>query len=132
MTVLALPERPLIEQIAAVERGLPGRALAEVAEELGLSQSRVIKGLNLAQRTVTAHQKGRRLLSALESERLYRLIRVIAQLRQVFTTNAAAAEWITAPAAGVGNRAPLDLLATDLGAQKVESLIRAMIHGVPR
>lgn len=28
-------------------------------------------------------------------------------------------------------RAPLEMLATDLGAQKVETLLRAMIHGVP-
>jgi hypothetical protein len=27
---------------------------------------------------------------------------------------------------------PLEMLATDLGAQKVENLLRAMMHGVPR
>jgi putative toxin-antitoxin system antitoxin component (TIGR02293 family) len=132
MSVLTLAARPLAEQIQTLERGLPSSALAEIAAILGLPKARIIEGLKLVLRTVTHREKTHQRFSAMESERLYRLVRVRALAREIFSADAAVAEWLNAPDRGLGNRAPLEMLATDLGAQKVESLLRAMMHGVPR
>lgn len=132
MSVMSLPERSLNEQIRTVERGLPSRALAEIARVLGLPKARIVEGLKLVQRTVTEREKTRSRFSAVESERLFRVVRVRALARETFATDAAVAQWMNLPDRSLGNRAPLEMLATDLGAQKVESLLRAMMHGVPR
>jgi putative toxin-antitoxin system antitoxin component (TIGR02293 family) len=132
MSVLALPARPLTEQIHALERGLPSSALAEIATVLGLPKARIIEGLKLVVRTITEREKKHERFSSMESERLYRVVRVRALAREIFSTDAAVADWMSGADRSLGNRTPLEMLATDLGAQKVENLLRAMMHGVPR
>jgi len=132
MSVLTLTARPMAEQIKSLERGFPSSALAEIAAALGLPKARIIEGLNLVLRTVTQREKKRERFSAMESERLYRLVRVRALAREIFSTDVAVAQWLSIPDRSLGARTPLQMLATDLGAQRVESLLRAMMHGVPR
>lgn len=132
MSVLALPGKSLSEQIQTVERGLASGALAEIAKALGLPKARIVEGLRLVQRTVTEREKKHQRFSAAESERLYRVVRVRALAREVFTTDHAVAEWLSVPDRSLSNKTPLQMLTTDLGAQKVEGLLRAMMHGVPR
>jgi putative toxin-antitoxin system antitoxin component (TIGR02293 family) len=73
-----------------------------------------------------------RRIKPMESERIYRVARVRALAREIFSADAAVAEWMSVPDRSLGNRTPLEMLVTDLGAQKVENLLRAMMHGVPR
>lgn len=68
----------------------------------------------------------------MESECRLRLLRVQALAREIFSSNQAIAEWLGAADRSLGNRTPFELLGTDLGAQRVENLLRAMMHGVPR
>jgi putative toxin-antitoxin system antitoxin component (TIGR02293 family) len=131
MSILSLTERPLGEQIEVLERGLPSSALGEIATALGLPKARIIKALKLVLRTMTEREKKHERFSTTESERLYRIVRARSLAREIFSSDTAVAEWLGAPDRSLGGRAPLEMLATDLGAQKVESLLRAMIHGVP-
>jgi putative toxin-antitoxin system antitoxin component (TIGR02293 family) len=131
MSILTLTERPLGEQIEVLERGLPSSALGEIATALGLPKARIIKALKLVLRTMTEREKKHERFSTAESERLYRIVRARSLAREIFSSDAAVAGWLGAPDRSLGGRAPLEMLATDLGAQKVESLLRAMIHGVP-
>lgn len=131
MNILTLPSRPMNEQIQALEAGLPSTALGELAELLGLSKARLIEALKLVQRTMTDREKRRERFSPVESERLYRVVRVRSLARKIFATDAAASEWLNLPDRSLGNKAPLEMLATDLGSQKVENLVKAMMHGVP-
>jgi len=128
---MTLTERPLGEQIEVLERGLPSSALGEIATALGLPKARIIKALKLVLRTMTEREKKHERFSPAESERLYRIVRARSLAREIFSSDAAVAEWLGAPDRSLGGRAPLEMLATDLGAQKVEGLLRAMIHGVP-
>ncbi len=132
MSVLSLTSRPLSEQIQTLERGFPSGALAEIAATLGLPKARLIEGLKLVVRTVTQRENKHERFSLTESERIYRVVRARALAREIFSTDAAVAEWLSTPDRSLGGRAPLEMLATDLGAQKVEGLLRAMMHGVPR
>ena len=54
-----------------------------------------------------------------------------AQLRQLFTTDAAVARWLDTPDRSLNKKTPREMLATARGASRVDNLIRAMIHGVP-
>ena len=132
MSIFTLTSRPLAEQIQTIERGFPSSALAEIAAILGLPKARIIEGLKLVVRTITQREKKHERFSPMESERLYRVVRVRALAREIFSADTAVAEWMSVPDRSLGNRTPLEMLATDLGAQKVENLLRAMMHGVPR
>ncbi|MGD0835025.1 MAG: MbcA/ParS/Xre antitoxin family protein [Polyangia bacterium] len=60
-----------------------------------------------------------------------RLIRIHKLAREVFTSDAAVAEWLTADDIALGKSTPLAMLSTDVGAAQVTNLLQAMIHGVP-
>ena len=131
MNVLTLADRLPNEQIAALERGLPSTSLAQIAGMLNLPKQSIIAALRLAQRTITLREKTRKPFTLEESERLLRVLRLHRLARQVFTTNEAVAQWLSAPDRSLGMKSPLEMLATDVGAAKVENLAQAMMHGVP-
>jgi len=131
MNVLTLADRLPNEQIAALERGLPSASLAQIAGMLNLPKQTIIAALRLAQRTITLREKTRKPFTLEESERLLRVLRLHRLARQVFTTNEAVAQWLSAPDRSLGMKSPLEMLATDVGAAKVENLAQAMMHGVP-
>ena len=131
MNVLTLADRLPNEQIAALERGLPSASLAQIAGMLNLPKQNIIAALKLAQRTITSREKTGKPFTLEESERLLRVLRLHRLARQVFTTNEAVAQWLSAPDRCLGMKSPLEMLATDVGAAKVENLAQAMMHGVP-
>ena len=131
MNVLALADKLPNEQIAALERGLPSASLAQIAGMLNLPKQSIIAALRLAQRTVTLREKTHKPFTLEESERLLWVLRLHRLARQVFTTNEAVAQWLSAPDRSLGMKSPLEMLATDVGAAKVENLAQAMMHGVP-
>ena len=131
MNVLTLADRLPNEQIAALERGLPSASLAQIAGMLNLPKQSIIAALKLAQRTITSRENTGKPFTLEESERLLRVLRLHRLARQVFTTNEAVAQWLSAPDRSLGMKSPLEMLATDVGAAKVENLAQAMMHGVP-
>ena len=131
MTIFALQDAPISQQIAAVERGIPSSFLRSLASTTGLSEQRILRGLDLSQRTITARKKAGARFSAVESERILRVVRIYRTASKVFTTRLAISEWLAAPDRSLGSKSPLEMLRTDLGTAKVENLVRAMIHGVP-
>jgi putative toxin-antitoxin system antitoxin component (TIGR02293 family) len=131
MTVLQLVEQSPAAQVAAIEKGLPSRVLQQLLALVGVSQKALLDALGLAPRTIGHRVNKNQRFSATESERLLRVLRVQKLAREVFSTDAAVAQWLTAPDASLGKRTPLAMLATDVGAGQVHNLLQAMIHGVP-
>ena len=130
-SILSLAGKPVSEHIAAIERGLPSSSLGQIARLLGLPKQRLVAALRFAQRRVSERDRTKARFSLEEAERLLRVLRVHQLARVVFTSDEAVAQWLDAPDPSLGMKTPLDLLATDLGAAKVENLAHAMIHGVP-
>lgn len=131
MSVFSLAEKSPAEQIAAIQRGLPGSALRQIVAGIGLSQKAIVAALGLSPRTVALRASRGQAFSAAESERLLRVIRMRRQAREVFATDAAVAQWLSTADPALGGRTPLEMLATDVGATKAGNLLLAMIHGVP-
>ncbi len=131
MTVFQLAEQPPAAQIAAIEKGLPGAALRQMVDGLGISRKVLLGALGLAPRTM-AHRMGKnQAFSQTESERLMRVMRARKLAHEVFSTEEAVAQWLTTPDVALGKRTPLAMLATDVGTAEVHNLLQAMIHGVP-
>src|SRR5437870_4924728 len=89
-----------------VRKGLPFGALSAVMEEYGISRDVVCEVLQLSGRNFLRRKEQKR-LSADESDRLYRLARVLAHANRVFEDPEESAEWIRMPNAALGKQQPL-------------------------
>ncbi len=112
-----------------VQRGLPYKALVRVMDRFGLGPAEAQKILLVPPRTL-ARRKAQARMRAVESDRLIRLARVGARAMQVFGEDEKAAAWLHRPNKALGNKTPLDLLQTDLGAKRVEDVLGRIDHGV--
>lgn len=113
---------------ASVRAGLPVSLVDEVVAE-GLVSAAELDRLAVSRKTL-AHRRGLGRLSPEQSDRLMRLLRVIAQARDTFGGMEKAARWLRRPTRVLDGAAPLDLLDTDLGAQRVGRVLGWIDHGI--
>lgn len=92
----------------------------ELADTLGISESKWSRRIR--------RPSGR--LSLVESDRLYRIARIFALAKDVFEDEERAIEWLRRPQFGLGDRIPLDLINTEVGAREVESLLLRIEYDV--
>lgn len=118
------------ELAAAVEHGLPRAVVpamaAQAAPEGGDLRQRVAA---LVVSPATFKRSPR--LSPAASERAERLARVVALAGQALGSMAEAQGWLAAPHPMLGDRPPIQVAATDLGARQVERLLLNIEHGLP-
>jgi putative toxin-antitoxin system antitoxin component (TIGR02293 family) len=112
-----------------VRKGLPFAALSAVMEAYGISRDVACEVLNLSSRNFLRRRDQKR-LSPVESDRLYRLARVLAHANRVFENPDESAEWIQTPNAALGKQQPLTLLDTDIGVQQVDQVLGRIEHGI--
>lgn len=113
----------------AVRAGLPIRALETVVKTGALSATE-LHALVIPRRTL-AHRKrlGRR-LSRKQSDRLTRVVRVVASAKEALGNGDKARRWLRKPDRALEGQRPLDLLASDVGARLVEQLLGRIEHGL--
>lgn len=131
MTLNQLAAATDLTQIEAIEKGLPSSTINDLTGGLHISRKSLVSCLGLAERTVALRTRGKQRFSAMESERFLRVARALRLAREVFQKPEDASGWMKSADISLGNRIPLSLLATDVGARKVENLLLGMIHGVP-
>ena len=114
-----------------ISDGLPWASAARVKKLLDVSDSVFSALLGVSLSTVNRQKKkaGAR-LSALPSDRLFRLARVISAAREVFKTPDAVRSWLSRPQLGLGERVPLELVKTEAGAAEVQKLLGRIRDGV--
>jgi putative toxin-antitoxin system antitoxin component (TIGR02293 family) len=127
--VLGRAVRTPEDLVARVRRGLPFSALTVVTEQYGIPREVLCAILRLSQRNFLRRRAQKR-LSADESDRLFRLARVLAHANRVFGDPEESADWIQAPNRALGKQQPLDLLDTDIGAQQVDDVLGRIEHGI--
>lgn len=127
--VLGRRARTASEVIGGVREGLPYGAMEAVMQGFALDRGEMARLLRIPARTLD-RRKGARRLSADESDRLYRLARVLAHARETFGSAARATAWLRRPNRGLGGDVPLALLDTDAGTREVEDVLVRIDHGV--
>ena len=127
--VLGRSVRSPEDLVDKVRNGLPFAALSAVMEEYEISRDVVCDVLQLSSRNFLRRKQQKR-LSADESDRLYRLARVLAHANRVFEDPDESAEWIQTPNAALGKQQPLTLLDTDIGVQQVDRVLGRIEHGI--
>lgn len=119
-----------LELHASIGTGLPFSWLVAVADALQMSARDLgVDVLQIPERTLLRRrQEG--VLSATESDRLYRVARLCGHARRVFGTAEHAAVWTKRPQLTLGGHRPLDLLATDAGTQLVDDALGRIEYGI--
>lgn len=115
---------------ASVRHQSPFRisAIDNLAKRLDVSPDHLMIVLGITGRTgQRRRQQG--VLSAEESDRLYRLARIIERAFEVLGSEEAARHWLRRPQAILTGAAPLALLGSEAGAQAVEQQLGRIDYG---
>lgn len=115
---------------AAVEQGLPRAVVQAVAAHAAPAGSALRQRVAALVVSPATYKRSPR-LSAAASERAERLARVVALAGQALGSLEEAQGWLAAPHPMLGDRPPIEVAATDLGARQVERLLLNIEHGLP-
>ena len=115
--------------ITAIRRGLRVAAVEAIGDELDVPHKEVLATLRLARRTMERRKAVGRLRPE-ESERVYRLGKVLAYAESVLGTREKARHWLSTPNQALENVTPLSLLETEAGADEVMKVLGRIDYGV--
>ena len=113
-----------------VAAGLPASAVNRIGAALGMRPTNVGPLVNITKKTMERRIKHGARLKPNESERVARLMRVIARAADVLESEDHARQWLRRPLKVLGGRTPLELTATEPGAREVEQVLGRLEHGV--
>lgn len=118
-----------IDLLVEVERGLPTKAYSVIAKALDLTPEEEDRLLQVSLRT-RARWKQRIRLDPAISDRLVRLARILALAENVLESHENAVAWLREPSDAFIGRTPLELMTTDIGAEKVTNMLYQMEYGI--
>lgn len=114
----------------ALHNGFSYRVFDTLASLSGLDKKQLASVCQLAPATLSRRAKSGK-FSQDESDRLYRFATVLVAATALFNDNIpAASRWLIEPVYGLGDKAPLDMLATSAETQAILDLIGRLEHGV--
>jgi len=120
--------RSTLELAKAVEKGLPTQAV-DAAVKSGILGQDDVHRFVISKRTLQRRRESKR-LNADESDKLTRVVRVIARAESALGDPEKAERWVRAPNRALQGRRPLDLLSSDAGARAVEKVLGRIEHGI--
>jgi putative toxin-antitoxin system antitoxin component (TIGR02293 family) len=113
-----------------VHEGLPFEYLERIASLLQVQSGVITKAICIAPSTLARRAKAGR-FNTVESDRLVALIAVFEEALSLFENDVAAAtEWMSSPARGLGSKCPIDMLGTRVETKAVLDLIGRLERGV--
>ncbi|MCX6055226.1 MAG: DUF2384 domain-containing protein [Chloroflexi bacterium] len=112
-----------------IREGFPFSAFEDVRKKINLSQKDLSGILEISERTLSRRRATKR-FNPVESDRLYRVIRILLYTESVFGDSEKAHTWLKRPNRSIGGKIPMNLLDTDLGTQQVEDVLKRIEHGI--
>jgi putative toxin-antitoxin system antitoxin component (TIGR02293 family) len=113
-----------------VHEGLPFDYLERIASLLQVQRRVVSKAIGISPPMMAGRSKAGR-FNAVESDRLVALVSLFEQALFLFENNkAAATEWMSSPARGLGRKRPLEMLRTRVDTNAVLDIICRLQRGV--
>ncbi len=113
----------------AVREGLPLSTIESVVRGGALRASE-LDALVIPRRTLAHRRRLGKRLSSRQSDRLTRVVRVVARAEEAIGDCTKARRWLRKPNRALQGRRPLDLLASDVGARVIEQLLGRIEHGL--
>ena len=121
------PEREIDLQ-GAIREGFPPGVVEELMEAADLSIRELAACLDLSPRSLQRRRRQRR-LARYESDRIYRLARIVALAKSSLGRPEAAIRWLKRANRALGGRVPLAMLDTEIGARAVENILGRIAYG---
>ena len=115
--------------VDVVRRGLPtSKALAFVRTLMpAIPKEVVLRAAGISKRTLERRHGGR--LGTDQSDRLARIARIVDFANDAIGSEDQAVAWLGEPNRALGGRAPIELLDTDAGAHRVETVLGRLREG---
>ena len=126
--VLGRPLRTPYDLHDAIRDGFPQTVVEEVMQAAGISLKELAAILDLSPRSLQRRRREER-LARFESDRLYRLARIVALAKQYIGDVEQARRWLKRPNRALGGKVPLEFLDTELGARAVENVLGRVAYG---
>ena len=112
----------------AIRDGFPPRVIEKVMRASGLTLKELASALDLSPRSLQRRRRTGR-LAQYESDRLYRLARIIALADEFLGEHEKAVRWLKRPNRALGGIPPVEALDTELGARQVENILGRIAYG---
>ncbi len=118
------------EMREVLRKGLPYQSLESLSKSTGIQLSTLTKVIGVAPRTLARRKEAGSTFNPAESDRIYRLARIMTLAIDVLGSKEKAKEWLSRNNRALGGETPLSLLDTDMGAKQVEEVLGRIEHGV--
>lgn len=129
LSLLKDQELSLPQVIREIENGLPVSFFTAIRKDLGITDKELAEVIRVPKSTLAVRKKQGR-FSFEESERMYRVQRLLQKAGEVFADLEMARTWLKEKAFGLGGVSPLEFAKTEVGAREVENLLGRLEHGV--
>jgi putative toxin-antitoxin system antitoxin component (TIGR02293 family) len=127
-SLLGRPLRTDNDLRCAIRDGFPQGVVGGVMHAAGLTLKELSATLDLSPRSLQRRRHQGR-LARYESDRLYRLARIVALANRYIGDRDAAARWLRRPNRALGGDIPLESIDTELGARAVENVLGRIAFG---
>lgn len=113
---------------AAIEQGLPSRAMRALIAAGATSAKEISESVRIPERTLMRLQRRDR-FPVDESDKIYRLAYIVAFATKAIGSAEKAHEWLRRPNRALGNRVPLRTVHTEPGLRQVEQELGRIEYG---
>ena len=111
-----------------IREGFPQKVIEKLMEAADLSIKELAACLDLSARSLQRRRREGR-LARYESDRIYRLARIIALAKSSLGGPDAARRWLKRPNRALGGQAPLSVVDTEPGSRVVENVLGRIAFG---
>ncbi len=112
----------------AIRTGFPSAVVERLMHASGLTLKELADALDLSPRSLQRRRRSGR-LARFESDRLYRLARIVALAQHSLGDRDRAARWLKRANRALGGVAPISAVDTELGAREVENVLGRIAYG---
>ncbi|MBM5570740.1 MULTISPECIES: antitoxin Xre/MbcA/ParS toxin-binding domain-containing protein [Deefgea] len=120
-----------LSQISYIRLGLLAQEAVSISVQYQISLSDIARVLHIPLRSLQYLVRQEQELSAVTSERLFRLARVASYASCIYGDLITTGNWLTRPNSVLNQMTPLSLLDTAYGGQEVERILRSIEYGLP-
>jgi putative toxin-antitoxin system antitoxin component (TIGR02293 family) len=112
----------------AIREGFPPGVVEKLMQASGLTLKELADALDLSPRSLQRRRRTGK-LARYESDRLYRLARIVAIANDYLGSHERALRWLKRPNRALGGLAPVAAIDTELGARQVENILGRIAYG---
>jgi putative toxin-antitoxin system antitoxin component (TIGR02293 family) len=112
----------------AIREGFPPAVVEQLMSSSGLTLKELADALDLSPRSLQRRRRSGR-LARFESDRLFRLARIVAFAHQALGGAELAARWLKRPNRALAGSTPVSVIDTELGARQVENVLGRIAYG---